>query len=176
MKIEAWKEAPIGREYDRESFDCGDEVLNLFLRLHARKSHELGGSKTFLAIESGDGRTILGFYTLSPASLAFERTPEKIRRGLERHDVPVFRLGRLAVDLRVQGQSLGGQLLFAAGRRCLLAAREVGGVALLIDAKDVRAAHWYSNHGAVPLLDAPLSLLLPLKTIEAALLRTGHRR
>lgn len=45
-----------------------------------------------------------------------------------------FRLARLAVDRRLQGEGIGGQLLLA-----------------------------------VPLLDAPLSLLLPLATIETAL-------
>jgi hypothetical protein len=40
-------------------------------------------------------------------------------------------------------------------------------VALLIDAKNDRAAAWYASFGAVPLEDAPLTLLLPLKTIEA---------
>jgi GNAT superfamily N-acetyltransferase len=168
MSGRAWREVPIGKQYDREAFDCGEEVLNEFLRRHARKSHERGGSKTFLAVDETDGKTVLGYYTLSPASLTYERTPESLRRGLARHDVPVFRLGRLAVDLKAQGQGLGGQLLMAAGRRCLLAAAEVGGVALLIDAKSERVAKWYASYGAVPLLDAPLSLLLPLRTIEAA--------
>jgi hypothetical protein len=49
----------------------------------------------------------------------------------------------------------------------------VGGVVLVIDAKNERVATWYSSHGAVPLLDAPLSLLLPLATIEAALKSAG---
>ncbi len=57
----------------------------------------------------------------------------------------------------------------AAGRRCLLAAAEVGGVALLIDAKNDRVAGWYVKYGAVPLLDSPLTLVLPLVTIESAL-------
>jgi len=57
----------------------------------------------------------------------------------------------------------------AAGRRCLRVADQVGGVALLIDAKGRRVADWYVGYGALPLLDAPLSLLLPLKTVEAAL-------
>jgi len=54
-----------------------------------------------------------------------------------------------------------------------LASAEVGGVVLVIDAKNERAAGWYAGYGAVPLLDAPLSLLLPLATIEAALTKTG---
>jgi hypothetical protein len=69
----------------------------------------------------------------------------------------------------MQGQGIGGQLLLLAGRRCLLASAEVGGVAMLIDAKNERVAKWYASYGALPLLDAPLSLLLPLSTVEAAL-------
>jgi GNAT superfamily N-acetyltransferase len=166
-----WREEPIGKQHDREAFDCGDEALNEFLRRYARKSHERGGAKTFLAIDDSDKKTILGFYSLSPASVDYARTPEIVRRGLARHDVPGFRLARLAVDHRFQGHGIGGQLLLAAGRRCLLAAVEVGGVVLVIDAKNERVAAWYGTYGAVPLLDAPLTLLLPLATIEAALVK-----
>src|SRR5262249_5130922 len=143
--------------------------LNDFLRRHARQNHEKGVAKTFLAISKMDGKTILGFYTLCPASLEYARTPEFIRKGLARYDVPGFRLGRLAVNRSVQGQGMGGQLILAAGRRCLLAAIEVGGLAMLIDAKNERAAQWYASYGAIPLADAPLSLILPLATVQAAL-------
>jgi GNAT superfamily N-acetyltransferase len=173
MMVVPWHEEPINKTHDRDAFDCGEDALNDFLRRYARKSHELGGAKTFLAIDDADNTTILGFYSLSPASVAYARTPEIVRRGLARHDVPGFRLARLAVDRRVQGQGLGGQLLLTAGRRCLRAAAEVGGIALVIDAKNDRVAAWYASYGAVPLLDAPLTLLLPLATIEAALKRAG---
>jgi GNAT superfamily N-acetyltransferase len=174
MNITAWHEEPIGKRHDREAFDCGEPALNEFLRRYARKSHEMGGSKTFLAIDDADNRTILAYYSLSPASIAYARTPELVRRGLARHDVPAFRLARLAVDLKAQGQGLGGQLLLAAGKRCLLASAEVGGVAMLIDAKNARVAAWYASYGALPLLDAPLSLLLPLTTVAVAL-KAGSR-
>jgi GNAT superfamily N-acetyltransferase len=163
--VTAWREEPISKRYDRQAFDCGEAALNVFLQRHARKSHELGGAKTFLAIDDADKKTILGFYSLSPASIEYARTPAILRRGLARYDVPVFRLARLAVDRKMQGQGLGGQLLLSAGRRCLLASAEVGGVALLIDAKNDRAAEWYAGYGAVPLADAPLTLLLPLSVI-----------
>ena len=165
----AWHEEPVHKKHDREAFDCGEEALNEFLRRYARKNHELGGAKTFLAIDDDDHKSILGFYSLSPASVGYARTPEIARRGLARHDVPGFRLARLAVDHRWQGRGIGGQLLLAAGRRCLAAAVEVGGVVMVIDAKNERVARWYASYGAVPLLDAPLSLLLPLATIRAAL-------
>ena len=94
----AWHEEPINKKHGREAFDCGEEALNEFIRRHARNSHDLGGAKTFLAIDDVDNKTILGFYSLSPASVDYARTPETIRRGLARHDVPGFRLARLAVD------------------------------------------------------------------------------
>lgn len=169
MSVKDWHEEPIGKQHDRAAFDCGEAALNDFLHRYARKSHELGGAKTFLAVDDATGSAILGFYSLSPASIEYARTPEIVRRGLARHDVPAFRLARLAVDRRIQGQGLGGQLLLAAGRRCIRASEEVGGVALLIDAKNEKVAGWYASYGAVPILDAPLSLLLPLKTVEAAL-------
>ena len=147
----SWREEPISKKHDREAFDCGEEALNEFLRRYARKSHERGGAKTFLAIDDAGSKTILGCYSLSPASVDYARTPEIVRRGL----------------------AIGGQLLLAAGRRCLLAALEVGGVVLVIDAKNERVAGWYTSYGAVPLLDAPLTLLLPLATIEAALRQAG---
>jgi predicted N-acetyltransferase YhbS len=173
LTVTAWHEEAILKKHDRNAFDCGDESLNEFLRRHARKSHELGGAKTFLAIDDGHNQKILGFYSLSPTSIEYIRTPQIARRGLARHDVPGFRLARLAVDCSVQGRGLGGQLLLSAGKRCLRAAAEVGGVVLVIDAKNDRVAEWYAGYGAAPLLDSPLSLVLPLATIEAALKAAG---
>ena len=172
MTLPDWHEEAIEKRHERGAFDCGEAELNAYLVRHARQSHEKGAAKSFLAVDTGNNR-ILGFYSLSPASVAYARTPSLIAQGLARHEVPVFRLARLAVDKSVQGKGLGGQLLLAAGRRCLRVAAEAGGVALLIDAKNAGVADWYASYGAVPLLDAPLSLLLPFKTIHAALAAAG---
>lgn len=174
MSVLDWHEEPIAKKHDRSAFDCGESELNEFLRKHARQNHERGAAKTFLAVSESDGRKILGYYSLCPAALEYALAPDSIRKSLARHDVPVFRLARLAVSRTVQGQGLGGQLILAAGRRCLLAATQVGGVALLIDAKNERVAKWYASYGAMPLNDAPLRLLLPLATVQDALQRAGQ--
>ena len=172
MSAPAWHEEPISKRHCRQAFDCGEAALSDFLQRHARKSHELGGAKTFLAIDDTDKKTILGFNSLSPASIEYAQTLAIVWRGPARHDLPVFRLARLAVDREMHGRGLGGQLLLAAGRRCLLASAEVGGVALLINAKKDRAVKWDAGLGAVPPADAPLTLLLPLSVISATLM--GH--
>lgn len=166
---QVWQEKPLDRTHNRKAFDCGEPALDDYLRKYARQNHESGGAKSFVAIEGKAPTTILGYYTLSPASIDYTRTPAVVRRGLGRYEVPVYRLGRLAVARSVQGRGLGGGLLLAAGRRCLAVAAEVGGVALLIDAKSERAADWYVAYGAVRLDDAPLTLVLPLATVAAAL-------
>jgi len=172
--LPAWHEEAISSNHDRKSFDCGDPKLDQFLQRHARQNHEKGGAKTFLAVDDLDCNKILGFYSLCPASIAYARTPKIIKRGLPRHEVPVFRLGRLAVDRQLQGLGLGGQLLLSAGRRCLRVATQAGGVVLLIDAKNEKAVHWYASYGAIPLEDSALSLLLPFAVIHTAFKAAGQ--
>lgn len=174
MKPPAWHEEPIGKDHDRKAFDCGDATLNDFLQRFARQSHVSGAAKTFLAIDDADHRTILGFYSLAPASVSYADTPETLRRGLARHEVPGFRLARLATALPFRGRGLGGQLIAAAVMRCLRAAAEVGGVILVIDAKSERAARWYAEHGAVPLQDRPLTLVASLADFERELRAAGR--
>lgn len=165
-----WCEEPIGRNHDRKAFDCGTPELNEYLRRHARQNHESGGSKTFVAVAPQAPETVLGYYSIGPASLAFATVPGTLTKGLGRYEVAAFRLARLAVALPAQGQGLGGDLLLAAGARAVAVAAQAGGAALVIDAKDDRAARWYARFGAMPLLDnGPLSLILPLKTVVDAL-------
>jgi hypothetical protein len=102
-----WQEAPLDRTHDRKAFDCGEPALNEYLQKYARQNHEGGGAKTFVAVESNAPTIILGYYTLSPASIDYARTPAFVRRGLGRYEVPAYRLGRLAVAKSVQGAASG---------------------------------------------------------------------
>jgi GNAT superfamily N-acetyltransferase len=173
MTISSWHEEAVASHHDRKAFDCGDKDLNEFLYRYARQNHTKGTARTFLAVSSTNRQAILGYYSLSLATVAYAQTPDSIRRGLSSHDVPMFRLCRLAVDRSLQRQGLGGQLLLAAGRRCLLASSHVGGIGLLIDAKNPNVAAWYAGYGALPLPQKPLTLILPFRTIRTALESAG---
>jgi len=164
-----WREDALTRRHDRAGFDCGVAALNDYLQRYARQNHESGGAKTFVATFPNAPATILGYYTIAPGAIDFAAVPEAAKRGLGRYEVPVFRLGRLAVSVTQQRRGLGGELLMSAGQRALAVADVVGGVALAIDAKDEAAAAWYERFGALRLLDDPLALVLPLATIAAAL-------
>src|SRR5947209_3371464 len=73
-----------------------------------------------------------------------------------------------------RGRGWGGPLLAAAARRCLRAASEVGGVILIIDAKNQRAARWYASYGAMALRNKPLTLVMCLATFAADLKAAGQ--
>jgi predicted N-acetyltransferase YhbS len=118
----------------------------------------------------------MGYYSISPGAIEFGRVPPRLTKRIGRYDVSIFRLARLAVSIGVQRQGLGGDLLLAAGVRALLVAAEVGGVALAIDAKDADAARWYQRFGAMPLLDDPHRLILPLSVIAEAVATPRSRR
>ena len=174
--VAGWREEPIGRHHDCKSFDCGSPELNDYLDRYARQNHESGGAKTFVAVSAAEPAHVLGFYSISPGAIEFARVPARLTRKLGRYDVPVFRLGRLAIDLSVQGRGLGADLLLAAGERALAVSAEVGGVALAIDAKDGKAARWYERFGACTLLDDPLKLILPLDVIAGAIRAAAKQR
>jgi hypothetical protein len=83
----------------------------------------------------------------------------------------VFRLAASgSIDRRKAGVSAA--LSCSARPIATSASRRIfGGVALLIDAKNDRAASWYQSYGALALDDAPLSLVLPLATAADAIKR-----
>lgn len=73
----------------------------------------------------------------------------------------------------MQGRGLDGQLVSAASRRYMKPSQEVGGKAMMIDAKDEKVARWYASYGAVALIDAPHSMLLPYSLLIAAVRKAG---
>ena len=91
--------------------------MNQFLLRYARQGHEQNASKTFCALDDAAPGKVLGFYTITPSAVAHEDAPPAMVKGLARHEVAGFRLARIATDLTVAGQGLGGQLLAAAAQR-----------------------------------------------------------
>lgn len=168
MILPTWHEESVAKRHDRQTFDCGVKALNEYLVRFARQNHQAGLSKTFVAVSNDHPSQVLGYYSLSAGQIDCKRVPEQALPRIGRYPIPVVVLGRLAVDLKYHGLGLGGQLLLSGGERALAISEQVGVRALAIEAKDEQAAVWYERFGAVRLIDHPLKLILPLKTIEQA--------
>jgi len=128
-----------------DAFDCGVEELNLYLRKFALNNQNANAARTYVARAEDTGK-IAGFYTLAYSSVSVGDSPERLKKGLARHPIPVMLLARLAIDTAYQGMGFGAGLLLDAFQRTLQAA-EIGGLrALVVDAKDEKASAFYERY------------------------------
>ena len=141
-------------------------MLNEYLAKRAGREQRKRFCTCFLAISNATDR-IDGFYTLSSSSIALADLAPAVKKKLPRYqDVPVARIGRLAVDRAAQGKKLGAALVVDALTRILNS--DIGCYAIVVDAKDEKAISFYLHIGFESLQDKPDILYLPIATAQSA--------
>jgi GNAT superfamily N-acetyltransferase len=154
--------------HDTGEFSCGTPALDVFLKRFALANQRGGSSRTYVIARE---TRVIGYYSLAPGSIDPQNAPDRVVKGQGRHPVPVILLARLAVDTREQGAGLGKHLLLDAFQRAIAGAEVIGGRALLIHAKDDRAAGFYRQFDAEPSPTDPLHFFFLIKDLRAALTR-----
>ena len=154
---------PLTDAHDTSEFDCGKLELTDWLRRHALPSHQARSARVFVAHRN---RRVVGYYALAAGSVEREAGPDRVKKGLARHPVPVILLARLAVDRREQGHGLGASLLKDALTRAAAAADEIGVRAVLVHAKDEDARVFYERFDFEPSPTDALHLFLLMKDLK----------
>ena len=158
---------PLGAQHQRQTFTCGVPALDRWFHAQAGQDDRRSVARTFVAL---DDQGIAGFYTLGMFAVALGELPPSVVKKLPKYpDVPAVLIGRLARAERVRGQGLGELLVADALARVLAAGRSVAAFAVVVDAKDARAAEFYRGLGFVPFPTRPSRLFLSLATAAAAL-------
>ena len=152
--------------HDVESFTCGKEPLDLFLKRFALVNQRADGARTYVACR---GSTVLAYYSLAVGAVERADAPRRIGMGLARHPIPVMLLARLAVDRTGQGGGLGKALVKDALLRTAAVADVAGIRALLVHAKDDEAQAWYEALEFEPSPTEPRHLFLLMKGLRAML-------
>ena len=148
----------------------GSAALDRYFQTQASQDVRRRIATCFVAV-SYDSRQIAGYYTLSATSIALDTLSPQLIKKLPRYPVvPAALLGRLAVARTRQGLGLGGVLLADALRRSARA--EMGVFAMIVDAENEAAQHFYEHHGFTLLPGARRHLFLP---IDTALRRLASR-
>jgi predicted GNAT family N-acyltransferase len=162
---ERFRFEPLGPHHDRKSFACGVEALDRYF--HHQASQDVRNKvATVLVMFDTESSAIVGYYTLSAASVSLASLPPEIGKKLPRYPTqPAILLGRLAIDQRYRSQGLGELLLFNALKRSLLLSDELGAMSVLVDAKDDRARAFYEHYGILRLVEDEHRLLMPMKSI-----------
>ena len=154
---------PLGA-HDRSAFSCGTAPLDRYLREQASQDVKRLVAGCFVVVEAATG-TLAGYYTLAASSVAANDLPPKFAKRLPRYPLfPAALIGRLAVDQRYQGRGIGSALLADAALRVLRS--DMKALALIVEAKDEKAAAFYRLQGFAPFANHPLSLYLPLETVK----------
>jgi GNAT superfamily N-acetyltransferase len=143
-----------------EAFDCGRAELNRYLHRSARQNQLAGAAQTYVGIV---GETLVGYYSLAVGQVSLEDSPERLKKGLAKHPIPIMLLARLAVDRRWQRQRVGKALLRDAMQRTVQAADIAGIRAFAVHAKDDEARRFYEHFDFVPSPVDPMHLFVLLR-------------
>jgi GNAT superfamily N-acetyltransferase len=154
------------RQHAVDSFDCGREALNRFLIRYALQSQQSGASQSYVALASEE---VAGYYTLVVGQVEYDDAPERLKKGVAHHPVPIMLLARLAIAQNWQGKGLGSGLLKDAMLRTLQAAEIAGIRAFAVHAKDEEAKAFYEHFDFVPSPGDPYHLFRLLKDIRGYL-------
>ena len=154
----------LNNSHNRPGFQCGVASLDNYLKKQAKQDIKRRISRAFVAITPTSPATIEGYYTLSSLSIELNHLPEKLARKLPRHPIPAALIGRLAVSERAQGYGVGKMLLMDAIKRTLGVSDEIAIYAVVVDAIDASAEHFYQQFGFSTMPSGNGRLFLPLKS------------
>lgn len=157
MQLAAPEPLSIGHRI--EAFDCGEPVLDEWLRKRALGNQSSGASRTFVVADAS-GR-VMGYYALAAGAVAHETATSAVRRNMP-DPVPVLVLGRLAVDRQAQGMKLGASLLQDAVKRAIGVSADAGIRALLVHALSEPAKQFYLHYGFQASTLHPMTLMMRL--------------
>ena len=149
--------------HHRDQFDCGNPLLNQYFKHQAGQDIKRKLAACFVL--SFDNKNVLGFYTLSNASIPATLIPSHLQKKLPHSYValPCTLLSRMAIDRKHQGKGLGKILLMNALKKSYEISNEIGSYAVIVDPIDPAAAAFYSKYDFITLPDSK-KMFLPMAT------------
>lgn len=156
----------LGKKHLRETFDCGKELLNNYLKTQAGQDIKRKLSVCFVLCDN-ETNSIRGYYTLSSNSISLNSFPEKIQKKMPKSytSIPTTLLGRLAIDKTQQGRGIGKILLIDALKRSYEISQEIGAFAVVADPIDKEAEKFYEKYDFIKLPDSG-KMFIAMKTLK----------
>lgn len=155
----------LAEHHELDSFNSGEASLDEWLKKRARANQSGGASRVFVACE---GSRVAGYYALSSSSIAPAIVPGRFRRNMP-DPIPVVLLGRLAIDKSWQGKGVGRSMFRDAAMRVSQAADIIGVRGIIVHAISDDARKFYLALGFTECAEAPMTLVVTLQDIRAAL-------
>lgn len=142
------------------------EALDHWLVDHAAHAQSMRTAQTFVW-HRGDDR-VVAYFSLAAHLVVRGELPTKLGRGSPA-SIPAVMLARLALDVGLHGEGLGGELLWDALTRARAASELAAARLVVVDAISAEAAAFYEHHGFMPVPDNPNRLVQKMSDIAGAL-------
>ncbi len=159
------------KKHNRNKFDCGVEALNLYLQRVANQDQKRSLTKVYVLAED---ERVIGYYSISAHSVSKDHFPEGRQFG-GYQEVPFLLLGRLAVDRDYQGLGYGDVLILHAFAITMDAAKKIGIMGMVVDAKNKNAVSLYQGFGLKRLSSTKNRLVLPLSALAKLIRGKGEK-
>ena len=162
MSLQLNAPQPLATTHILDQFECGEGVLDEWLKRRAMVNQVSGASRTFVVVDQ-DSR-VYGYYAMAAGAVSHQIATHSVRRNMP-DPVPVMVLARLAGDRHAQGIKLGASLLQDAVNRAVVVSQNAGVRALLVHALHDRAKEFYEHYGfqSSPLQPMTMTMTLMLR-------------
>jgi GNAT superfamily N-acetyltransferase len=161
-----WRSTLLTEDHDLDSFDCGVDSLDQWLRDQAFRAQRSDTARTYIWTAPGSPVAV-AYYAITPSQARRDEVPRSMSGGVG--IIPAYLLARLALDRSLRGQGLGAQLLLDAIERIVQAADAAAGRLIAVDAIDDHAAAFYARHDFQPVIGNPHRLVMKVATARKAL-------
>ena len=155
---------PLGKQHDRAAFSCGVEALDNYFRGDPIRQ-DVSRKTANAFVLTNDGKSVAGFYTLSPISILSVDLPARLAKKLPQRPIGATLIGRMGMDMSLQGNRLGELMLTDALYKAWQASQLVSSWAVVVDAKE-GAREFYIKYEFTPFATQPNRLFLPMKKID----------
>lgn len=139
-----FQSSPLTARHDVDTFRSGQPALDLWLREQALRAQHQGSARTTVwTVDDEVG--VRAYFSIAPTSVMRSGLPRRASDGVS--VVPAYLLARLALDERLHGRGLGGELLVDALQTICDAASRAGGRLVVVDPIDDAARAFYRRFG-----------------------------
>lgn len=162
---ERYRVEPFNDHHHRGGFSCGVAGLDRYFYTQANRERRRSVSMPYVMVDAESG-AVIGYYTLSSLSILPQNLAAEDVRQLPRYPAyPAILIGRLAIHRDHQGKGHGGDLLMNALRRCYQISRQIGVLAVIVDAKDDAARAFYEAFEFRRFREEPHRLYISMREI-----------
>lgn len=159
----------ISESFDLETFSCGNQDLDNYLKKYSLKNDIAGISKTYLMLENE--KDIVGYFSINNYSISYNSlsSKQRYRWELPKYEIPCALISRLAIQKSKHGLGLGKKILKQALHQIYEISKNIGIYLILVDAIDENAKSFYLKYGFALFPDNTNRLFLRLVDYEATL-------